>query len=305
MRDCLIETLQPAKLTFEGSKRNIAICAPQTLFSDAIKDNSNAANVPTDSLITNILYSLQQSWKDIPGYTETQFYLYILKSDELPGASNFDLIVRLDNLLVKNTYYGQQYSYYDWEAYLHVLYTAQWVVRDKSGKALDEYTDRDLIVWNSGILPSKNDAVEGLPDIKDAWWDMGIAMAKSYAVRIVPQWQTGIRNIYMINKFPELSQQAYTAMQRSGYGRAFDIWENMLLSCRKRGQKYIKSQITYNMAVACEFRNLLEEAIYWAERSSSFSKKTNTDNYIKLLKIRLKQREHLDQQTSNLKSETQ
>ena len=299
MRNFPIETLQPAKLTFEGPKKNIAVCASQTLFAEAVMSNLNATSVPVDSLITNILYSLQTSWKETPGYEDTQFFLYILKTDELPGASNFDLVVWLDNLQVKNTYYGQQYSYYDWEAYLHVLYTARWVVRDKSGKTLDEYSDRDLIVWPSGIRQSKSEAVADLPDIKDAWWDMGITLAKSYAVRILPKWQTGVRNIYMINKFPELSQQAYTAMQRNGYGRAFDIWENMLLSCRKRGQKNMKSRITYNMAIACEFQNQLEEAVYWAKRSTAFSEKTATANYLKLLQERLQQRVQLDQQTGN------
>jgi len=142
-------------------------------------------------------------------------------------------------------------------------------------------------------------AVINLPLIKDAWWDLGIAMANSYAARIVPNWHKDFRNIYMVNKYPELSQQAYTAMQRNGYARAFAIWENMLLQCRKRGQKTTKSQITYNMAVACEYQNDLEQAIHWLEVSMSHSKTRYSENYLNLLKERKNQREKLDMQTKN------
>jgi len=300
MRHCPIETLQPAKLTFEGSKNNIAICAPQTLLSEAIKYNATATDVSADSLIANILFSLQHFWEDAPGFEEAQFFIYITKNDELPVFSNFDMVVQLDELKVTNTYYGQQYGFFEWEAYLYIQFAVKWSVRDKSGIFLDEFTDRDLIVWPSGIRSDKAEAVANLPDVKDAWWDMGIALSKNYVTRIVPQWQTGMREIYMINKFPELSQQAYRAMQNDGYARAFDIWENMLLSCRKRGQKKIKSQITYNMAVASEFQNHLDDAMYWAQRSSNLNVKSTTVNYLRLLRERQQQQAQLDLQINQL-----
>jgi hypothetical protein len=296
IRFCPIETLQPAKLTFEGSKNNIAICAPQTLLSEAIKSNATATDIPSDSLIANILFSLQHFWEDAPGFGDAQFFIYITKNEELPVFSNFDMMVQLDGLQITNTYYGEQYGFFEWEAYLYVQFVAKWSVRDKSGIFLDEFTDRDLIVWPSGIHSDKAKAVANLPDVKDAWWDMGIALSKNYITRIVPQWQTGMREIYLINKFPELSQQAYRAMQNDGYARAIDIWENMLLSCRKRGQKKIKSQIAYNMAVAHEFQNQLDEAIYWAQRSSNLNVKSKTVNYLHLLRERKQQQVQLDLQ---------
>jgi hypothetical protein len=299
LRHCPIETLQPAKLTFEGSKSNIAICAPQTILSEAINTNATATGIHADSLIANILFSLQNFWKEAPGFENAQFFVHIIKNDEVPAFSNFDMMANLDGLQVTNTYYGQQYGFFEWEAYLYVQYVAKWSIRNQSGNLIDEYTDRDLMVWPSGLHAGKAEAVENLPDVKDAWWDMGIALAKNYAARVVPQWQTGIREIYMINKFPELSQQAYRAMQNNGYARAFDIWENMLLSCRKNGQKKTKSQITYNMAVAYEFQNQLDEAIYWAQRSANLNLKHKNIDYLRLLRERKQQQTQLDQQTNN------
>ena len=294
MRQCPIETLQPAGLSFGGFQNNIAICASQTVLTEAIKSNTIGTDFSADSLIANILFSLHHFWKEAHGFGNTQFFISITEKDELPDFSSYDLTAQLEGLQVSNIYYGQQYSFFEWEAYLYVQYTAKWMIRDHSGKLIDEYTDRDLMVWPSGIRASKAKAVENLPDIKDAWWDMGIAMSKKYVSRIVPQWQTGVREVYMVNKFPELSLQAYKAMQNNGYARAFDIWENILLSCHKNRQKKIKSQITYNMAVACEFQNQLDEAIRWAQRSANLNLQYKTTNYLNLLNERKRQQTQLD-----------
>lgn len=296
MRNCPIETLQPAKLAFPGEKRSIAVCASPTLLSDAIMSNESTSGVAADSLIMNILYSLQKFWKSAPGFEESNFSVFLTKDVDASAFSGYDLVARLDRLQVKNSFYGEQYSYYEWEAYMHVHYVAEWSVRDRSGKLLDDYVDRDLIVWPSGIRSGKSEAVLNLPSVDDAWWDMGIAMAQTYAERIVPQWERGLRSIYMINKFPDLSEQAYTSMQNDGYERAFNIWEEMLLSCRKKGQKKIKSQIACNMAVAFEFRNQLDQALYWIRRSLNYSQNSFTKSYLNLLEERQKNSLQLDQQ---------
>ena len=298
LRNFPIETLQPANLTFEGSRDRIFICAPQTLFSEAIVSNVTASDVPTDSLIANILFSVLYLWKEAPGYENTHFLFHITPDGEQPKTSGYDMIVKLDELQITNTYYGQEYSFFEWEAYLYVIFNAKWIIYNSLGVQVDSYIDRDLMVWTSGIQQGKAEAVMNLPSVKDAWWDMGIAMANKYITRVVPQWKTSDREIYMVNKFPELSQQAYKAMQNNGYARAFDIWENMLLSCRNRHRKS-KSQITYNMAVASEFENDLEQAIHWAQKSVDLNKKSMTVKYLQLLNDRKQKEKRLDKQMNN------
>ncbi len=303
-RNCEIETLQPAKLSFTSQAKKIAICASPKILSNAIVANQDAHSVPADSVVLNILYSLQKFWKEAPGFEGSDFIVFLTTNDTSDGTSGFDLIVRLDQLRIKNSYYGEQFGSYfadrhyytEWEAYLQVYYIAEWSIRDGSGKLLDDYTDRDLIVWPSGIKLGKSEAVLNLPGIKDAWWDLGITLAKNYAARTTPQWEKGVRSFYMINKFPELSSQANTAMQNNGYARAFGIWENMMMSCRKRGQRKLKSKIAYNMAIASELQNQLDEAIKWAEQSTKYSKNKFNTSYIEMLKTRQKQSEKLDQQ---------
>jgi hypothetical protein len=294
MRKIPIETLQPAKVFFEGSTKNIAICASKTLFADAIANHLEAKSIPADSLVENILFSLKTLWEQAPGYENSQFSVYI--ADEPPVNSDFDITVYLEKLQITNKYYGQQYDFFEWEAYIYVVYIAKWLIYYKSGEQIDAYTKDDMIVLQSGIYDTKAKAVESLPDARDAWWDLGIVLAQDYITRVTPQWQKGTRYIYMVNKFPELSMLAYRAMETDNYVRAFDIWETMLMSCRKRGQKQTKSQIIYNMAIACEFQNYLEQAVDLTEKSASLKQKYITGSYLKLLKNRQEYQSILDRQ---------
>ena len=294
-----IETLQPAQLTLENPRGSIAISASQRLLAESVGANESAISLPVDSLIANALFSLQHLLQDAPGYENTRFFVHIALGDEPAATSDFDMTVWLNSLQIRNTYYGQQYSFFEWEAYLYVHYAANWLLVDRSGAVTDNHTDRDLMIWPSGIRADKSAAVTNLPAVKDAWWDLGIAAAQKYVARIAPQWQTGARHIYMVNKFPELSMLAHAAMQNNAYARAFDIWENMMLSCRKRGQKRTKSQIASNMAVACELQNNLDDAIHWAQRSQNLNHTSRTANYIILLRERKLQQEKLDRQIEN------
>ena len=305
MRSVPIETMQPAKFSFQSPKNKIAICASQTVLSEAITSNEGTRGISTDSLIANVLFSLQHSLEDAHGYENTNFTTFIIKTGEAPPIySDFDMVIEMNMLQITLYYYIQQYGYYEWEAYMYALYVAKWQIRNNTGALIDEYIDDNTMLFPSGIYAERLEAVENMPYIKDTWWDVGIAVAQRYANHIAPQWQKGKRNIYMIDKFPELSMMAYKAMQNDAFGRAFDIWETMLFSCRKRGQKTAKSQIIYNMAVACEFQNQLEEAVNLAQKSANMKRNYRTTYYINTLNGRQKHKIELDRQTLNLKSET-
>lgn len=295
VRQCPIETLQPAKLVLPEPKQRVAIYASAALLSSAIRSNEIRSAVYADSLTLNVLYSLQRFWQKSPGFENTDFHV-AMAADVLANSSEFDLIVRLDRMQAKNTYYGEQITYLDWETYLHVNYVAEWLIYDRQGQLVDTYVERDLIVWESGIRQGQSEALAALPNVNDAWWDMGIEIAKNYAARVSPYWAMGMRSVYMINKFPELSRRAYLSMQKQGYHRAFNIWDEMLLLCRKRGHRKTKSRIAYNMAVACEFENEIDRALYWAQRSTGFSQHSANTEYLNSLLERQAQRLQLDQQ---------
>ena len=290
-----IETLQPARVSFEFPKTNIVISASQALWDEAAM-LANSANA--DSLIANILYSVKILLEILPGYDSSEFLVIADANNDI--QNEFDMLIQLDGLRINNTYYGQQHSYFEWEAFLHVHYAARWSIRNGSGDIVNEYSDRDLMMWRSGAFLTRDIAVENLPKVSDAWWDTGVTIAERFAARIAPQWQTSTRTIYDIENFYDLSQMAHTAMRNHAYWRAFDIWETMLMGCRKRGQKNLKSRITYNMAVALEFQNELDMAIHWAQRSVSFKQSNRNENYLRLLQDRQKNMRLLDAQLGKI-----
>ena len=296
-RRVAIETLHPAQITFEEHPQTIIINAPHTLLAEAIDSNTTAAGLPADSLIANILYSLKHSWEETLGYENTQFVVQITNDNESHIETPYDLLIRLEELNLRNMYYGNQYGFIEWEAYLYVQYSIKWSIRNSAGRIVDEYANIDMMFFPSGIFDNKAAAVENLPNVKDAWWDLGIMLAQKYYARVAPQWRTDERRIYMVNKFPELSISAHKAMQNNSYAGAFDIWETMLLSCHKKRHKGARSQITYNLAVASEYQNQLEQAISWAKQSETLRQKYRTRYYLYTLRERERQQKILDIQT--------
>jgi hypothetical protein len=305
MRELSIETLQPARVDISGQKQNIVFCASPAVLSNAVSSNEGTAGISVDSLILNLLYSLKSEWEKAPGFEGTTFSIAVTaNADSVLQTSKYDWMVSLDRMEVKNTYNGEysgmEYAYYwEWEAFMHVYYTVEWSVRSKSGRELDRYTERDLLLWSSGIQSSHAGAILNLPGISDAWWDMGIVLAQNYTKRLTPQWKKENRNVYIIGKYLQLSEQASTAVQNNGYTRAFNIWEDMLISCRKKGQKKRKSKISHNMAVACEYANMLNESLYWVQKSINYHSTPINRDYLYQIKERIEQSKILDQQINH------
>ena len=288
IRSLPIETLQPARVNFEMPQKNISISVSPSLMAET---EMFPEAVNADSLVANILFSLKNFLENMHTYQNIE----ILVSLDVPP--NPDMLLLLDELRLNNTYYGQQYAFLEMEAFLHVHFTARWLIVNNLGQQINQFTDRDLMIWRSGIQSDRDAAINNLPDVKDAWWDTGITIAERFANRITPQWRRGSRHIYMFDdKFPELSQSAFIAMNNDAYWRALDIWENMLMSCRKKGQKKLKSRIIYNKAVAFEFLNQLEHAIYLAQQSVALKNEYRNSNYLRILKERQEHANILDTQ---------
>jgi hypothetical protein len=295
MRECSIETLQPAQVLLDVPKQKIAVFASPTLFSDAMLSNVGTSDIYADSLISNILHSLKFFIEQSPGFAQADVSTFFVdQAEQIPEQFNYDWFIGLNRLQISNTYYGK-YSFLAWESFLHVHYAATWSIQNKEKTFTEDYADRDLQIWRSGVDYGAN-LRANLPSIDDAWWDLGITIAHSCADYIAPHWQEETRSICMVNKFPDLSAQAYKAMLHEGYARAFDMWEEMLILCPKNGQRRAKSQITYNMAVTSEFEHKLDDAVKWAQQSVNYSANNANINYLQLLQKRKSQHLMLDRQ---------
>jgi hypothetical protein len=174
-----------------------------------------------------------------------------------------------------------------------------WTLQNRDASITNTQSDNDSQIW---LAVSENDGdymISYLPAIADAWWDLGIAIARSYADYITPYWRMENRHFFMLNKFPDHSLRAHDAMINGNYRKAFDIWEETLMLCGKTGEKRMKSQITLNMAIACELEHRLDEALTWAQRSIGYAINHLNRGYPEFLKYRQEQDSLLRRQISH------
>jgi hypothetical protein len=292
IRECPIETLQPAKITLEAPRQSVAVFASPDIFSESFLINKMTDDMRTDSLILNLLYSLKYFMEQAPGFENTEVSVFLAAQDSVP--KDHDWFVGLNRLPVRNISYGGES--------LEVRCVAAWSIYNRDTSFTDKYIDVYAQVWKSdedisgGAGDSEYELTDKLPSIEDAWWDLGITVARACAAYLTPHWQREMRGIYMINRFPDLSVAAYAAMQNEDYDGAFAVWEKMLTLCSRKGQKNTKRQITYNMAIACEYLNLPDEAIRWAQRSVDHAPAAASYRYLEFLEERKEQAPILDKQ---------
>ncbi|MDR1672756.1 MAG: DUF6340 family protein [Bacteroidales bacterium] len=293
IRECRIETLQPPEMPLNTPIEKIAVYAPPKLFSEAIVSNIKTADIASDSLIYNILYSLKMFIEEAPGFEESVVSVFIADGD-IPDKADYDWLIELKQLDIENNIGAQS-----GKLFLHARCSALWTLQNRDASVTDTRSDNDSQIW---LAISENDGnyiISYLPTIADAWWDLGIAIARSYARYITPYWYTEDRQFFMLNKFPDHSRRAYDAMMNGNYQKAFDIWEEMLILCGKNGKTSTKSQITLNMAVACESEHRLDEALVWAQRSVGYAVNYLNGGYPEFLKYRQEQDSLLRRQISH------
>jgi tetratricopeptide (TPR) repeat protein len=280
VREYPLETLQPASLVLNEPNRSIALYAPSSLFDYSVMANEEVSeDISTDSLTFNILYSLKNFIENAPGFGNSTVNVFIADNPaQVPEEA--DWYVGVTRLQIANTYYSVPYH---WEAkfYAHYVFVCNVENADKSFS--DDFVERDMQDWSSRITEW---GTSQLPSVADAWWDLGIALARTCAEHVTPHWRNETRKIYLISRFNDDSALAYKAMRDNNYNRAFALWEEMLISCRKGKQKKIKSRIAYNLAVVCEMQNQFDDALHWIQQSIAYSANQDNNQYLKKLKER-------------------
>ncbi len=114
---------------------------------------------------------------------------------------------------------------------------------------------------------------------------------QEYAFRITPLWETTTRSYYT---WPgDVSKRAKEFVSQEDWLSAARLWNTETTNTKPT----VAAMACYNMALACEIEDDLEIALYWAKRSDTLQPyRIDTQDYIQLLRDRLKEREILDQQ---------
>ncbi|MDR1666290.1 MAG: tetratricopeptide repeat protein [Bacteroidales bacterium] len=294
MRECPVETLQPAQISFDSLRRSIAVYAPSGLFDLSVSSNEGTAAIAADSLVYNLLYSVKSYLEQSPGFQKTRVEVFLADHPtEIPVAC--DWYIGFSHLELHNSTYARPHVFFpSWTVYLQVRSAIVCSVgRDE--QVLHSFEKHDLLEW-SATIGAGDDPALYLPSVADAWWDTGIAIARACTDHIAPHWQEEWRPVFMISRFPDDSALAYTAMKDGNYARAYEMWDEMLISCRKRGQKRMKSRILHNMAVTLEMQDRIEDAVQQVRQSIRYSSLPENREYLRLLLQRLSQKTELDKQ---------
>jgi hypothetical protein len=293
MRECLFETLQPAEILFDSPRRSIALYAPAGLFDLSVSSNKGTADIQTDSLVYNLLYSAKFILETSPGFQDSRVYVFLADHpDEIPV--DCDWYVGFSGLHFRNSTYVRSYAFWSWEVFLQV-HSALTCTVGKGDRILSNFEKYDMMEW-SAVIGDDDDPALYLPPVADAWWDASISIARACINHVAPHWQQESRPVFMINRFPDESVLAYMAMKDGNYARAYELWDEMLISCRKRGQKRLKSRIMYNMAVILEMQDRIDDAVQQVRQSIQYSDQSENREYLRILLQRLSQTTELERQ---------
>jgi hypothetical protein len=119
-----------------------------------------------------------------------------------------------------------------------------------------------------------------------------IEAAQRYARHIAAHWNSEERLIYCADK---LLQPGYTCFNHSNLEGAIARWENVY----EVGAKRTKAMAAYNIALAYEMLDNLDESEHWLLKSKEKKKYRTVKNYLNIIKERKLERIQLDKLLNN------
>ncbi|MCB0687783.1 MAG: hypothetical protein KDC53_14710 [Saprospiraceae bacterium] len=172
-----------------------------------------------------------------------------------------------------------------------------WRIYDPSTKTIIDEVD----VTDSGSdsetgRKSDKEARENLDDPRQVTYRVSETAGRKYAERIAPIWITVSRRYYKKTKgsYQEAMAKAGRLFETDNWEGAVDIWQNILSSADADVE--LKGMASYNMAVACEKRGLLQAALDWAQKSYGEYGNKKGRNYVSTIRNRIQDQEILEQQ---------
>jgi len=130
-----------------------------------------------------------------------------------------------------------------------------------------------------------------LEDIPDVLYESFFSTGSRMGLQISPAWHDSIPRIYFLGPGKELHYAAQLAINNQ-WNQAAVIWNTLSESDNRR----LASHASFNMALAWERDDELDQALLWISYSDSLFSSGKTLVYKKILENRLKNRDLLNQQ---------
>ncbi len=301
-----LEVLEPAEIILPPSVQTFAVGIKKDALQNEYKNQKEQVE---DYYARNYFLGINSSLSRSPRVK----YLYLYDDREF-GMNNDNLFMQIhwdtieqicekthsDALIAIEYFMTADTIYVDYikEAYRHQvrllhIHSTLWRVYDPGRKkVLDEYLQKDTLVWKGqGIRTAE--AMESIPDIIDAGGTACYQSAEKYGLRIAPAWENVQRKIHspcksgMWNAYQKLKQDQWKVASR--------VWINIIEA--PGIEKDLKWKAAYNMAVLSEIRDRLNVAVEWGKKAYELSGNANeVKAYLDLLKVRKKNKEKIYKQ---------
>ena len=139
---------------------------------------------------------------------------------------------------------------------------------------------RDTLVWNDSGT-TVGELFAKFTPVKVALSEVGIAVALEFANQINPKWKPEKRGYFV--KGDANLKQATPLVSTNQWGTAIILWKE---TAEKTKSKSLKSKAEFNIALGYEMLGDIDESIKWALQSYETMYRTNTYNYLEILKRR-------------------
>ena len=173
-------------------------------------------------------------------------------------------------------------SFYDFaHATMKVSYEGLFRLYDaeKAGVIYRKFL-RDTISWEASDRTTSALFSHFTP-VKDALAETGIAIALDVSAEISPTWRTEYRKYFVTGS--ENLKLATALVDSNQWETAIAMWKNLAETAK---QKSVKSKAEFNVAVGYEITGDIDAAIQWGLRSFETMYRTQTYEYLEILKNR-------------------
>lgn len=317
-----IDVLRPGCFVFPQEIKNVLVVnnslkqpdnyGHQTQLSGQLKTN---VDVNTDSAILYFLTSFSRALADKQYFdnvdllekTQNKSVMYYtpssltaLQVDHLRKMYDADAVIVLNRLLLSDILEDYLTTDDDYYAYLEVHCVSVWHIFLTDNDDPRSLTLADTLIWENRDY-RRSDAIEALPDRRNALLDMAIYSAESTVNKLLPHWEQRDRYFYTHNN--RTMKAGMDAFYHKQWDEAIDLWYEAYQS----GNNNLKARAAANMAATFEIEGDLNSALYWAQQavglfynlgvfSNSHEQYTKMVRYTTELQQRIKEEEELEKQ---------
>jgi len=215
------------------------------------------------------------------------------ETSQIFDSTGTDILFSLEKYHIKTNIDVYQVSEdYDYYAEISIYPEFQWnVYLPGHPRPAYSYTFNDTLYYGN-YGSSRYEALQGseMPTPLEIIRQVALISGEDFASYFMPHWSGIEREMYQGNE--EVFKETAKYSNNGEWDKAVAIWE-VLLTSEKKG---IKQKAAYNMAIWYEMNDDLDKALEYAQLSENLFPAKFTENYIHVLKQRIKDRELLVRQ---------